>query len=211
MSKVFVLLKRIKFFPFIATLLIFFLLSFLGTIKVFAVCTLTHEESGYNDPFHCPSYAGCRDASGTHSFLQVWDCYADGGWRYQQWSGNGDCFCGGGDSCFLSGTKIKMESGEKNIEEVKQGEVLVSFDPQSQKESLNIVKEPYSVIRDHYYTITTASGKVIKATDEHPFYTGEKSAVQKSLSQKMHATVSILYIYLQDGWQVAKQKIGIKV
>ena len=76
-------------------------------------------------------------------------------------------------SCFLPGTKVTMFDGtKKNIEEIKAGDKILSFDPLTQENKENKVSEPYSVKRDHYYDILTQSGEKIKATGEHPFYVG---------------------------------------
>jgi len=211
-------MKRYLLSAFTGLLFIFLLVNLIPKTAYADYCgTIICQESGnlYNigtwSTHICPSgniggvyYSGCGN-TGTCGCTD----YVSGACR--QWVGaccyESPEYCSGGPSCFLPGTKIKMEVGEKNIEEVKKGDVLVSFDPQSRKQVLNAVWEPYSVTRDHYYTIKTVSGKEVKATDEHPFYTGEGSVPNKSLIQKAQALVNILYMYLQDGWQVIRTKV----
>ena len=105
-----------------------------------------------------------------------------------------DCNC----SCFLPGTKVITAQGEKNIEEVQVGDIVQSFDPETQQMVESKVIEPYTVVRDHYYVIKTASGHVVKTTDEHPFYVGFDENVQKTALEKAKAAITAQIIALQD-------------
>jgi predicted lipid-binding transport protein (Tim44 family) len=78
-----------------------------------------------------------------------------------------DARAGGG--CFLAGTLIQTENGPTSIEELKIGDIVLSFD-----ENLNIdrsaVDYTYSVLSNSYFIIKTSHSEV-RATAEHPFLT----------------------------------------
>ncbi|MFH1237731.1 MAG: Hint domain-containing protein [Candidatus Aenigmatarchaeota archaeon] len=77
--------------------------------------------------------------------------------------------CTGG--CFPAGTSIKMADGSsKGIEDVKKGDMVLSF--QNEKIVSSKVAEAYAPIKDYVYLIKTGTSDV-KATGEHPFYTGK--------------------------------------
>jgi hypothetical protein len=132
------------------------------------------------------------DGNGTRLYLHEWTDYTE---PYS-------CSCSGGESCFLPGTQIQTPDGQVSIEAVKSQDKVLSLDPLSGQLYENIVSALHISAQDHYYTITTASGAKVQVTDEHPFYTGIRSTLAKSLPQKASATLSSLYIYLQDGWHV---------
>jgi len=71
--------------------------------------------------------------------------------------------------CFLAGTKIQTPDGEKNIESLKSGQQVYSFDESGKIVSSSVVAT-YGVIRDRYYAIKTATNEV-HVTAEHPFLT----------------------------------------
>ena len=84
-------------------------------------------------------------------------------------------YCGGGGpECFLAGTKIDTPFGQRNIEDLKQGDAVYSFDKESKKVVLNTVEEPFVSTRSGYYLIKTVSGREIRVTAEHPFYVGNE-------------------------------------
>lgn len=72
--------------------------------------------------------------------------------------------------CFLPGTKISTAQGEAPIESLGEGSEVYSFS-ENGSVSLSRVSAKYTVSRDSYYEIS-AGGRVVRATAEHPFYTG---------------------------------------
>ncbi|HEC82099.1 MAG TPA: hypothetical protein ENI42_06745, partial [Thermoplasmatales archaeon] len=69
--------------------------------------------------------------------------------------------------CFPAGTKITMADGTiKNIEDVKVGDKVISYDLQHHKKVVGTVLSTESPIREGYYLINNR----IRVTDEHPFY-----------------------------------------
>ena len=79
---------------------------------------------------------------------------------------------GGGSCCFPAGTKVMMaDKSLKNIEDVKVGDKVVSFDVEK-KEKINAeVLKLESPVRDHICTLHFKSGKKLELTSEHPVFT----------------------------------------
>ena len=83
----------------------------------------------------------------------------------------GDC-TGGPTSCFPAGTKVLMENGsEKNIENVKVGDEILSYDFGNNSTAPAKVLELESPVREGYYSINN----LVNVTDEHPFYIKKKN------------------------------------
>ncbi|MBW2965784.1 carboxypeptidase regulatory-like domain-containing protein [Candidatus Woesearchaeota archaeon] len=111
----------------------------------------------------------------------------------------GSYTCGGGGSCFPAGTKILMEDGSKNIEDVEVGDKVIGFD--GHKNVLVEVLELESPVRDHMYTLYFEDGSELDLTREHPLYTEEG---WKSLSPEATADENAQL-------EVDQLKIGDKV
>ncbi len=76
----------------------------------------------------------------------------------------------GGDSCFLPGTLVQSGTGAKKIEDIKVGDRVASFEGDKVTESA--VSQIFKRERDHYFVLSAGDYRV-KATAEHPFYTGD--------------------------------------
>ncbi len=78
---------------------------------------------------------------------------------------------GGGGGCFIEHTMVKTVNGEIEIEKIKEGDYVLSFDGN------NIIKSRVDEIlihennTDNYYIVETEYSKV-NVTGNHPFYTG---------------------------------------
>ena len=87
----------------------------------------------------------------------------------------GNCnTCKGGESCFVAGTLVQTASGEKRIEEVQAGDVVLSLDPErtnassGQPERQSVTR---TFVRTAYEVVDIQVGsKTITATTEHPFW-----------------------------------------
>lgn len=80
---------------------------------------------------------------------------------------NTNCTCPD-PSCFPAGTMVLMADGSgRAIEDVKEGDIVLSYDPTSRKFSENRVKEVESPVRSGVYIL---NGGLVKVTNEHPFY-----------------------------------------
>lgn len=79
---------------------------------------------------------------------------------------------GGGDiTCFPAGTKVRMgEGSEKNIEDVKVGDKVVSEDEAGNR-SVSTVTELDQPIREHMCQINFENGQHLQLTNEHPLMT----------------------------------------
>jgi intein/homing endonuclease len=79
------------------------------------------------------------------------------------------------DECFVSGTKINTPDGYKNIEEIKKGDIVFNAIGEG------IVVDTFSQIKNKIIKIKLNNGKVIKTTEEHPFFVIDKGWVPASL------------------------------
>ena len=82
--------------------------------------------------------------------------------------------CKGGESCFVAGTLVKTESGEKRIEDVRAGDVVLSSEPE-RKDALATQIKRQEVARTFEriapVVIDVHVGtETITATPEHPFW-----------------------------------------
>lgn len=155
MSKIYL---YISFFAFTA-----FALSLLNVDKAFAYCSYgCHGEGRYcifSYTYECdPTCAS------------VPTCHEDS--AHQTSCSNDPTFKCDGGGCFTADTKINTTDGEKNITEVKTGDVVLGFDPDTQKIEENVVEMPYTYEDSSYYNIETNDGSSVKVTAEHPFYVG---------------------------------------
>lgn len=82
--------------------------------------------------------------------------------------------------CFPSGTKVTMaDNTKKNIEDIKIGDSVSSFDLDSQEYRTNIVKNIYE--RDYddiLIDIELEDGTIISTTPNHPFFVENKGWVE---------------------------------
>ena len=74
--------------------------------------------------------------------------------------------------CFVASTKILMsDNSTKNIEEIKRGDKILTFNKLTNKKEVATVEETASVKHNNLVTYTFEGGKTITATDDHPFMT----------------------------------------
>ena len=99
-------------------------------------------------------------------------------------------------TCFVAGTKVLTKNGLKNIEDIKVGEYVYTFDPDKNIEDIKVGEYVYTFDPDKnikelqpvtdtmisknnkLYEITLENGEVIKATEKHPFYVLDKGWVR---------------------------------
>ncbi len=85
-----------------------------------------------------------------------------------------------GGGCFPKGTKIKTERGEKNIEEIKENEIVISY------EKGNLLKSRVTEIhktKDTIIEITAEIGK-LRTTSEHPLLTRKGFIKAENITEK---------------------------
>lgn len=84
------------------------------------------------------------------------------------WSG----FC-----CFSEDTIISMSNGEKEIKDVQIGDLVWSYDFNTNTKELKKVLEIQSPMHDDIVEIKLSNGVVVKATFDHPFYKSDGTLV----------------------------------
>ena len=109
---------------------------------------------------------------------------------YVHWEKNGG---GGGDgywcpwcgsSCFTAGTKVSTPKGLENIENLRPGDYVYSYNEKTGTYEIDKVEKNYQrLTNEKIYTVYTESDR-IKVTPEHPFYVKGKGWVKvKDLKQ----------------------------
>lgn len=74
-------------------------------------------------------------------------------------------------SCFPAGTEITLSNGDvKNIEDIVEGDVVVSYNETSGEKENKSVYETLSPVHDDLVTYKLEDGSVITSTHDHPFY-----------------------------------------
>lgn len=77
--------------------------------------------------------------------------------------------------CFAAGTKVLMANGkETNIEDLKVGQEVMSIDVASGQLVPSKILELASQYHDNLIELTLANGKIIQATEDHPFFDGDQ-------------------------------------
>ncbi len=84
-----------------------------------------------------------------------------------------------GTGCFLSGTKIHTKNGLKNIEDIKVGDYVLSYNKETKQAEYNRVYDTYIHTKNNeeLYELTI-NGKVLKVTAAHRFYVKEKGTTE---------------------------------
>jgi RHS repeat-associated protein len=89
-------------------------------------------------------------------------------------AGEGCPACKGGESCFVAGTLVKTANGEKRIEEVQPGDVVISTDPERRDAAAGQLERQQvtrGFVRTAPEVLDIHIGKeTISATPEHPFW-----------------------------------------
>ena len=86
--------------------------------------------------------------------------------------------CPGG-GCFTADTKIATPSGEMEIQDVKEGDIVSSFDPETGEIKEATVTATHKRQVQGYYILKTESGREIKVTGEHPILAVKQEKVGK--------------------------------
>ena len=103
--------------------------------------------------------------------------------------------------CFVAGTKIKTEDGDKNIEDIEVGDRVYSYNPETGEEGYKTVKRTFIKESDEivHVTITNADKSesvTIDATPGHPFYVvgyGFKYASELKIGDKLRSVSGDIY------------------
>ncbi|WP_244878761.1 polymorphic toxin-type HINT domain-containing protein, partial [Saccharibacillus kuerlensis] len=74
-----------------------------------------------------------------------------------------------GCNCFTTGTQVKTDQGDKNIEDIQVGDQVLSKDDVTGEEGYKTVTATFNHIADEIYTIHVG-GQKIESTYNHPFW-----------------------------------------
>ena len=90
--------------------------------------------------------------------------------------------------CFVAGTKIQTQEGEKNIEDIKVGDKVYAFNADTKQLGLKEVKTLYIHYSEQLVKVKI-DGETIEATSNHPFYVvgeGFKPAGELKQNDRVH-------------------------
>ncbi len=110
--------------------------------------------------------------------------------------------------CFPAGTKITMANGSyKNIEDVKVGDFVKSYNEVACLFENREVLELESPVREGYYELFSSDKKIVEVTNEHPFY------VKKSDGSISWCSIepSVTHKYYPNLYKVQKLEIDDKI
>lgn len=171
--------------------LIFFSLGFFYFFpqKTYAGCALTGTyHIMCTCPVGCPSPM-CDPFCSGGSFPGDWCATARCNPSTGCWSENfyicdpPDACCQG---CFTGETEVSVgqeserageqEGDVKEIKDLKPGDIVSSFNPETGEIKEGMVSDIYKITREGYYELETESGKKVKVTGEHPFLAVKNSS-----------------------------------
>ena len=92
--------------------------------------------------------------------------------------------------CFVAGTKVNLADGSiKNIEDVKSGDIVVTFDLKSESLKNNIVNSVFSKTVNNIVEYKFSNGENLKCTFDHPIYVESKgwASFDNELSNKSYS------------------------
>ena len=81
-----------------------------------------------------------------------------------------------GCNCFTAGTKIQTDEGEKNIEDIEVGDMVLSKDEETGEQAYKEVTALHRNEKDTTYKLSVGS-QIIETTDNHPFWVNGKGWV----------------------------------
>ena len=73
-------------------------------------------------------------------------------------------------ACFVAGTKIKAPQGYKNIEDIKKGSIVWSFNHELNKPEQSIVDVTIKKQVNQLYEVYMEDGAIIQSTPDHPYF-----------------------------------------
>lgn len=138
----------------------------------------TRDEQGFQLPDTIPNssdttsfktmeFDGTKYKVSTLKFL-ITDVYR--GDKYDDTAISELYFDGVGVHCIAEGAQVSMSDGlTKSIENIKIGDMALTYNPKESKYIGRKVKSIHSVFHDILYDISLSTGKVITVTDDHPF------------------------------------------
>ena len=112
----------------------------------------------------------------------------------------------GTGACFIGGTRVNTIDGYKEIQNIKEGDSVLSFDPTDTKIVVeNTVIKTYIREVDSYIEINTQNGIVLNVTQEHPFFSTKTNSFIRACDLSLDSTLMSL-----DGSSVGIKSILLK-
>jgi hypothetical protein len=100
---------------------------------------------------------------------------------------------GSGVCCFISGTQVMTKSGAINIEDIKPGFEVYSYNFLNGKQIWSAVKSTLQVLRSGYYEIVFESGQMLGVTNDHPMWTSRGWQAIDSIAARENSGYNHLY------------------
>ncbi|TGL16858.1 polymorphic toxin-type HINT domain-containing protein, partial [Leptospira meyeri] len=79
-------------------------------------------------------------------------------------------------TCFVAGTKIHTKDGLKNIEDIRVGDVVLSWNEKTGEREYKVVTELFLHEINQLYEVKTTKGTTLETTWNHPFWVVDKKA-----------------------------------
>lgn len=79
----------------------------------------------------------------------------------------------GGCNCFTAGTKVLTDEGEKPIEDIDVGDMVLAKDEETGEQAYKEVTHLYRNEKDTTYKLSVGD-QIIETTDNHPFWVDGK-------------------------------------
>ena len=101
--------------------------------------------------------------------------------------------------CFVAGTKVKTEDGDKNIEDIEEGDIVWAYDPVTGETGLKEVKQTFENETETLVHVTVSNEndkETIDTTVRHPFYVvgyGFKYASELRIGDKVISVSGDIY------------------
>jgi hypothetical protein len=84
----------------------------------------------------------------------------------------------GSCKCFVAGTKVKTPSGYRNIEDIRPGDRVLSYNETTKRLEVQTVAQTFIRKTDRIYTLVYDTGTKLQTTATHPFYIEGKGWVK---------------------------------
>ncbi len=107
---------------------------------------------------------------------------------------------GGSNACFIAGTKVSTPNGLKNIEDLVDGDSVISFNEKGEVSISKIINTLKVIKNDNLVTLHTVSGKKVVVTSDQLFFT-DKGLMEASMIKAGDIT------YTYNRGKVVKEKI----
>ncbi len=107
----------------------------------------------------------------------------------------GVCKKSGGGSCFPAGTKVMTKYGQRNIEDIKDGTIVLTYNEKTGKQEYNIVKRHRKITNpnEKLYTLRFDDGATLKLTHLHRVYIFRNNETSYISAEKLIVGDKVLY------------------